>query len=93
MARIIILGGGRQGGIIANDLSGDHDVAAADVAAVDLPGIRSMQRDLSRPLEPVGTLQESLRQVGTFGGLEVSLKTIRLGPLPDAIAPCPDSLF
>src|SRR5207253_3544278 len=58
MARIIILGGGRQGRIIANDLAGDHDVTVADVAAVNLPGVRSMQRDLSRPLELVGTLRE-----------------------------------
>jgi lysine 6-dehydrogenase len=56
MARILILGGGRQGRIIANDLAGDHDVAVADIAAVNLPGVRSIQRDLSRPLELVGTL-------------------------------------
>src|SRR5207248_11611790 len=58
MARIIVLGGGRQGRIIANDLAGDHDVTVADVTAVNIPGIRSMQRDLSRPLELVGALQE-----------------------------------
>src|SRR6478736_98725 len=58
MARIIVLGGGRQGRIIANDLAGDHDVTVADVAAMSLPGVRSMQRDLSRPLELVGTLHE-----------------------------------
>src|SRR2546430_16450534 len=58
MARIIILGGGRQGRIIADDLAGDHDVTVADVAAVDLPGVRSIQRDLSRPLQLVGTLHE-----------------------------------
>ncbi|MEA3067948.1 MAG: hypothetical protein QOK41_1355, partial [Sphingomonadales bacterium] len=33
MARIIVLGSGRQGRIIANDLAGDHDVTVADVAA------------------------------------------------------------
>src|SRR2546430_14620561 len=58
MARIIVLGSGRQGRIIANDLAGDPDVPVADVAAVNLPGVRSMQRDLSRPLELVGTLHE-----------------------------------
>src|SRR5437588_11840032 len=58
MARIIVLGSGRQGRIIANDLAGDHDVTVADVAAVNLPGVRSIQRDLSRPLELVGTLHE-----------------------------------
>jgi lysine 6-dehydrogenase len=58
MARIIILGGGRQGRIIANDLAGDHGVTVADVVAVNLPGVLSMQRDLSRPLELVGTLHE-----------------------------------
>src|SRR5437763_1252465 len=58
MARIIVLGGGRQGRIIANDLAGDHDVTVADLATVNLLGVRSMQRDLSRPLELVGTLRE-----------------------------------
>ncbi len=58
MARILVLGGGRQGRFIANDLSGDHDVTVADVTAVNLPGVRSMQRDLSRPHEMVGTMRE-----------------------------------
>lgn len=58
MARIIVLGGGRQGRFIANDLAGDHDVTVADVAAVSLPGVRTMQRDLSRPHELVGLLHE-----------------------------------
>src|SRR5215469_8281101 len=58
MVRIIVLGGGRQGRIIANDLAGDHDVTVADVTAVNLPGVRNMQRDLSRPLELVGTLRK-----------------------------------
>src|SRR5438552_5987662 len=68
MARIIILGGGRQGRIIANDLPGDHDVTVADVATVNLPGVRSMQRDLSRPLELVGTLHEYDLVVGALPG-------------------------
>ena len=34
MARIIVLGGGRQGRIIANDLASDHDITVADIAAV-----------------------------------------------------------
>jgi saccharopine dehydrogenase-like NADP-dependent oxidoreductase len=67
MARIIILGGGRQGRIIANDLAGDHDVTVADVAAMSLPGVRSMQRDLSQPLELVGTLHEYDVAVGAAG--------------------------
>jgi lysine 6-dehydrogenase len=66
MARIIVLGGGRQGRIVANDLAGDHDVTVADVAAVNLPGVRSMQRDLSRPLELVGTLHEYDLVVGAL---------------------------
>jgi len=68
MARIIILGGGRQGRIIANDLTGDHDVTVADVATVNLPGVRSMQRDLSRPLELVGALHEYDVVVGALPG-------------------------
>ena len=58
MARIIVLGGGRQGRIIASDLADDHDVTVADIAVVNAPGVRSMQRDLSRPLELVGTLHQ-----------------------------------
>ncbi|MBV9016748.1 MAG: saccharopine dehydrogenase NADP-binding domain-containing protein [Alphaproteobacteria bacterium] len=58
MARIIILCGGRQGRIIANDLAGDHDVNVADIAAVNISGVRSIQQDLSRPLELVGILRE-----------------------------------
>jgi lysine 6-dehydrogenase len=68
MARIIILGGGRQGRIIANDLAGDHDVTVADVAASNIPGVRSMQRDLSQPLELVGTLHEYDVVVGALPG-------------------------
>jgi saccharopine dehydrogenase-like NADP-dependent oxidoreductase len=68
MARIIILGGGRQGRIIANDLTGDHDVTVTDVATVNLPGVRSIQRDLSRPLELVGTLHEYDVVVGALPG-------------------------
>ncbi|MEZ0312978.1 MAG: saccharopine dehydrogenase family protein [Myxococcota bacterium] len=56
MARILVLGGGRQGRIIANDLAYDHEVTVADVTAVNLPGVQSMQRDLSRPHEMVGTM-------------------------------------
>lgn len=68
MARIIVLGGGRQGRIIANDLAGDYDVTVADVAAVNLPGVRSIQRDLSRPLDLVRTLQEYDVVVGALPG-------------------------
>src|SRR5204862_39146 len=50
----------------ADDLAGDHDVTVADVAAVNLPGVRSMQRDLSRPLELVGALQEYEVVVGAL---------------------------
>src|SRR5580765_6183106 len=68
MARIIVLGGGRQGRIIANDLAGDYDVTVVDVAAMKLPGVRSMQRDLSRPFELVRTLHEYDVVVGALPG-------------------------
>lgn len=58
MARILVLGGGRQGRFIANDLSGDHEVTVADVSPVNLPGVRSLQRDLSHPHEMVGPMRE-----------------------------------
>ncbi len=57
MARILVLGGGRQGRIIANDLARDHDVTVADVNAVNLPGVQSIQSDLSRPHEMVATMR------------------------------------
>ena len=66
MVRIIVLGGGRQGRIIANDLAGDYDVTVVDLAAVNRPGIRSLQRDLSRPLELVGTFHEYDLVVGAL---------------------------
>ncbi len=66
MARILVLGGGRQGRIIANDLSDEHDVVVADVAKVELPGVRTMQRDLSRPMELVGTMHEFDMVVGAL---------------------------
>src|SRR5215472_16935397 len=66
MARIIVLGGGRQGRIIANDLAGDHNVTVADIAALNLRGVQSMQRDLSRPLKLVGTLREYDLVVGAL---------------------------
>src|SRR5690242_11280053 len=68
MARIIVLGGGRQGRIIASDLAVDHDVTVADVAAVNLAGIRRLQRDLSRPLELVRTLYGYDLVVGALPG-------------------------
>ncbi len=57
MARILVLGGGRQGRIIANDLVGEHDVTVADLNTANLPGVRILQRDLSRPQELIGTMQ------------------------------------
>lgn len=68
MARIIVLGGGRQGRIIAGDLAGDYDVTLADVASVDLPRVRSLQRDLSRPLKLRRTLHEYDVVVGALPG-------------------------
>lgn len=47
MARIIILGGGRQGSIIARDLAGDNEVTVVDPREVGIPGVRSLRMSIS----------------------------------------------
>ncbi|MBI5511015.1 MAG: saccharopine dehydrogenase NADP-binding domain-containing protein [Deltaproteobacteria bacterium] len=49
MARIIVLGGGQQGRVIAADLARRHEVTVADVRALSLPPARSVQADLADP--------------------------------------------
>src|SRR5438477_10212008 len=68
MAGIIVVHGGRQGRILADDHTGVHAATVAGVAPVDLPGVRSIQRDLSRALELVGTLHEYDLVVGALPG-------------------------
>ncbi|MCK5688431.1 saccharopine dehydrogenase NADP-binding domain-containing protein [Myxococcota bacterium] len=48
MARILILGGGRQGRVIARDLSTDHDVTIADAAPPAIPNVHVVTADLSK---------------------------------------------
>src|SRR5437764_1277824 len=86
MARIIVLGGGRQGRIIANDLAGDHDVTVADVTAVNIPGIRSMQRALSRPTRIIR--DGKVVEVPALSGLE----TIKIPGVGDVEAFFTDGL-
>lgn len=58
MARFLVLGGGRQGRIIASDLAGDHDVTVVDVAPVSLGNAKSLQHDLAHPETLVGTMRD-----------------------------------
>jgi len=46
-ARVLILGGGQQGSVIARDLASDHAVTVADQRSVELVGVRSVLTDLS----------------------------------------------
>jgi saccharopine dehydrogenase-like NADP-dependent oxidoreductase len=45
--KVCILGGGRQGRVVASDLAAVADVTVADAAPVHVPGARAVQTDLS----------------------------------------------
>jgi saccharopine dehydrogenase-like NADP-dependent oxidoreductase len=47
MARILVLGGGQQGRVVAGELSRDHEVALADLHMPTLAGVTPLQADLS----------------------------------------------
>jgi saccharopine dehydrogenase-like NADP-dependent oxidoreductase len=47
--RILVLGGGRQGSVIARALSRRFDVTVADARRVKIAGVRSTVRDLAEP--------------------------------------------
>ncbi|MBI3179719.1 MAG: saccharopine dehydrogenase NADP-binding domain-containing protein, partial [Deltaproteobacteria bacterium] len=47
MARIAILGGGRQGRVVAADLAVDHEVTVADVAPPKVRGARTRKIDVT----------------------------------------------
>src|SRR5437899_1427719 len=47
MARILVLGGGRQGRVIASDLTRHAEVSVADVRPVALAGVKWIEADLS----------------------------------------------
>ncbi len=47
MARIVVLGGGRQGRVIAADLAGEHAITVADMAPRPLLGVRAHQIDVA----------------------------------------------
>lgn len=49
--RILVLGGGRMGAIVAADLARSFDVTVADSRGVAVPGARSMRADLSGGLD------------------------------------------
>ena len=45
--RVLILGGGQQGSVIARDLAPDHEVCVADQRDVMIAGVASQTADLS----------------------------------------------
>lgn len=47
MAKILVLGGGRQGRVIAGDLAKHETVTVADVRKVDVPGATCVEADLA----------------------------------------------
>ncbi len=47
MTRVVVLGGGQQGSVIARDLAPDHEVTVADIRPLNLGGIRTVVEDLS----------------------------------------------
>jgi lysine 6-dehydrogenase len=49
MARILVLGGGKQGRVVASELAKDHSVAMADLRPSELEGVTVIQADLSDP--------------------------------------------
>ncbi len=49
--KILVLGGGQQGRIIAGDLARTYPVTVADVRRLKLPGVRTVQVDLTRGLD------------------------------------------
>jgi saccharopine dehydrogenase-like NADP-dependent oxidoreductase len=49
MARILVLGGGKQGRVVAAELAKDHTVAMADLQPTELAGVTTIQADLSDP--------------------------------------------
>lgn len=55
---ILVLGGGRQGRVIASDLATHGPVSVADVRRVEIPGVRWIEADLSDS----GTLVRLMRE-------------------------------
>jgi lysine 6-dehydrogenase len=49
--KIVVLGGGLQGSVVARDLAGSFDVTVADLAPPRLPGVRRLQADFSAGLD------------------------------------------
>ena len=68
MARIIVLGGGHQGRVIATDLARRHQVTVADVRSIEIPNVRCMQVDLSDAKTLVAQIAEHELAVGALPG-------------------------
>lgn len=80
MKRILVLGGGKQGRVIAQELAHDHRVTLADLNPPDLPGILSLQTDLSEPSAIVSLMREHDMAVGALPaalGFEAAKAAIR----------------
>lgn len=66
MKKIVVLGGGRQGRVIAADLAKHAKVSVADVRRVDVPGATPIEADLSDPEALVRVIREHDLAVGAL---------------------------
>lgn len=66
MAKILVLGGGRQGRVIAEDLSDKHSVTVADVRPIRIDGITTVTADLSDAPTVTAMMREHDLAVGAL---------------------------
>jgi len=66
MTKIVVLGGGRQGRVVANELAADHQVTVADINRSDVPGAKAVVVDLSDPRAVEKLLAEHEMGVGAL---------------------------
>jgi lysine 6-dehydrogenase len=66
MSRILVLGGGRQGRVVAKELAADHEVSVVDLQRTDVPGTRAIVADLSDPTVVERLLSEHELGVGAL---------------------------
>lgn len=64
--RIVVLGGGRQGRVVATELASDYDVTVADVRPLTLNGVTCREVDLADPAAIERTVAESDLAVGAL---------------------------
>ncbi len=66
MKKIVVLGGGRQGRVIASDLSRHAQVSVADVRPLELAGTTWLEADLAKPETLVRIIREHDLAVGAL---------------------------